>query len=66
MPILLLGGGYKEWTFDYGSQTGVGFTNTGTRRNPSIQAVTTNKVTISLKAHSAGGFYLESAFPAYP
>jgi hypothetical protein len=60
------GGGYKEWTFDYGSQTGVGFTNTGTRRNPSIQAVTTNKVTISLKAHSAGGFYLESAFPAYP
>jgi hypothetical protein len=60
------GGGYKEWTFDYGSRTGVGFTNTGTRKNPSIQAVTSNKVTISLDAHSAGGFYLVSAFPAYP
>jgi hypothetical protein len=49
-----------------GAIQGVGFTNTGTRKNPSIQAVTSNKVTISLDAHSAGGFYLVSAFPAYP
>lgn len=63
------GGGYQEWTFEnYGSQTGVGFTNTGTRANPVVEAVVSEKVTISLDRHSGAprGFYLVSAFPAWP
>jgi hypothetical protein len=65
------GGGYREWTFDYGSPVGVGFTNTGTRANPvvvPIQPGSVTKVTISFKPDPSapGGFRLESAYPAYP
>lgn len=62
------GGGYREWTLEYGSQTGVGFTNTGTRGNPVLQSVTSEKVTLSFDRHptASGGFYLVSAFPAWP
>ena len=62
------GGQYKEWTFDFGSQTGQGYTNTGTRSNPVSLRVTSNKVTISLDATTANsrGYYLLSAFPAHP
>jgi hypothetical protein len=56
---------YKEWTFDYGSKVGSGYTNTGTLNNPVSLAVTSNKVTISIKrvANSPRGYRLESAFP---
>jgi hypothetical protein len=65
------GGQYREWTFDCGSPTGVGLTNTGTRKNPVVQAVpagATTRVTISFHPDSGGpgGFRLESAFPVYP
>jgi hypothetical protein len=64
------GGGYREWTFDYGSPTGVGFTNIGTRNNPIIEAINpgqTTKVTIAFNVHPGPeGFYLVSAYPAWP
>lgn len=60
------GGDYKEWVFDYGSQVGEGYTNTGTRRNPVASQVTSNKVTIALKPDGAGGYTLDSAYPTYP
>lgn len=56
---------YKEWTFDYGSKVGSGYTNTGTLSNPVSQAVTSNQVTISIKrvTNNPRGYRLESAFP---
>jgi hypothetical protein len=60
------GGGYKEWEFDYGSKTGTGYTNTGTRSNPVSVPVTSTKVTIAMKPDGAGGYILDSAYPSYP
>lgn len=62
------GGGYRTWTFDYGSRTGVGFTNTGTLSKPVVQAVESTKVTIAFRPDptAPSGFSLVSAYPAYP
>lgn len=56
---------YGEWTFDYGTKVGSGYTNTGTLKNPASSPVFSNKVTISFKrdANSPRGYRLESAFP---
>jgi hypothetical protein len=56
---------YKEWTLDYGSKVGSGYTNTGTLNHPVSVPVTSNKVTISIKRdlNSPKGYRLESAFP---
>ena len=65
------GGDYKEWSLDTGKPVGEGFTNTGTRANPVVRALTpaeVTKVTISFNKNPAapGGFYLVSGFPAWP
>ena len=62
------GGEYREWEFDYVSQTGSGYINTGTRRNPVPQFVTTTKIIIAfnVNAISPRGYYLVSAYPYYP
>lgn len=59
------GGGYKTWEYDYGSQVGTGYTNTGTRSNPVAQPVTTSKVEIAMKPDGAGGYTLDSGYPKY-
>ncbi|SFN49086.1 intein C-terminal splicing region/intein N-terminal splicing region [Chryseobacterium oleae] len=60
------GGDYKEWEYDYGSQTGTGYTNTQTRSNPNSVPVSSNKVTIAMKPDGNGGYTLDSAYPSYP
>jgi hypothetical protein len=60
------GGGYKEWEYNYGEQTGTGYTNTQTRANPNSVPVSSNKVTIAMKPDGNGGYTLDSAYPSYP
>ncbi len=58
---------YLELDFDYGSKIGEGYTNTGTRRNPISEQVSSNKVRIALKydADSPNKYILDSAYPLF-
>lgn len=62
------GGLTKEWEFDYKYITGSGYTNTGTRRDPNIISVTSNKIMIVFKPDPSvpRGYSLLTAYPLYP
>lgn len=63
------GGDYREWEFEFGSITGSGYSNTGTRSNPIRSSrITSTKVKIAFEpdVNSPRGYKLVSSYPSYP
>ena len=61
------GGGYREWDSQLSGRIGEGYTNTGTRRMPISQYVTTDIVRIAFKpdANNPSGYIMDSGYPLY-
>jgi hypothetical protein len=57
-----------EVEFNFGSQIGAGYTNTGTLSSPTALAVASNKVKLIFQADTSNptGYKLLTAYPSYP
>lgn len=57
-----------ELEYDFGSQVGTGYTNTGTLSDPTSFAVKSTKVKLVFKADPTNptGYILLTAYPSYP